>query len=353
MVPTHDAAIGVDLGGTKTAAALVGADGAVLWRLSTSTPARQGPAAILDAVAFLAERLAAEARSRSLALAGLGLGSAGVIDPATCQVVSATDVLTGWAGTDLRAGLLERLGGAGGAVGRVEAVNDVHAHALGEAWLGAARGTSTALLVAFGTGIGGSFLVDGRPVSGARSVAGHFGHVPSAAAGGLVCTCGAMGHLEAIASGPALHRFYQRLGGDPRAADTRAVFERARAGEAPAVGAIRRAARAAGSALGGFANSLDPEALVLSGGLADAGPLWWDAVRESFAEELVPALRHVEPVPALLGGDAATIGAASLVLRPPAASVPAGPSGQSAQPATPGQSSPSVQFQGASRVADR
>ncbi|GHD04459.1 ROK family protein [Zhihengliuella salsuginis] len=300
-------AVGVDLGGTKIAAALVAADGSVLARASAPTPAAAGPAAILDAIAALAARVAGGADVR-----GLGLGAAGVIDPGSCRVVDATDVLPGWPGTDLRSGLLRRLSGL---VPRVEAVNDVHAHALGEAWLGAGRHARTALLVAFGTGIGGSYIVGGRPAVGAHAVAGHVGHVPSAEAAGLECTCGGSGHLEAVASGPAVHRRYLAAGGDPAAEDTRAVFDRAAGGDALAASAIATAARAAGGALGGFANALDPHAIVVSGGLAAAGRLWWDPLLAAYAANVVGALSATVPTRALLGADAAVVGGASLILR--------------------------------------
>src|SRR5699024_10015428 len=93
----------------------------------------------------------------------------------------------------------------------VRAVNDVHAHALGEAVAGASRGSASSLLVAAGTGIGGGFITDGHLLTGRNSAAGHIGHVPSAPAAGLDCPCGGTGHVEAIASGPAILETYRRL----------------------------------------------------------------------------------------------------------------------------------------------
>ncbi len=109
-------------------------------------------------------------------MVGVGVGSAGVIDAGRGVVVSATDAILGWAGTELTAGLAARLGLDPEAV---RAVNDVHAHALGEAWAGAAAGTASSLLVAFGTGVGGSFVLDGQPLLGHRYVGGHVGHFAS------------------------------------------------------------------------------------------------------------------------------------------------------------------------------
>lgn len=302
------AAFGIDLGGTKIAAGLIAADGAVLASASAPTPATQGAQAVLDAVAALVTELSAAPAAKDVDIAGLGLGAAGVIDAGTARVLSATDTILHWAGTDLAAELLARTGL------QVRAVNDVHAHGLGEAWRGAAAGSSNALLLAVGTGIGGSHLLAGIPQTGAHHVGGHMGHFASPLASGVRCSCGRSGHLEAIAAGPAIHRHYLRLGGDPAVADTRELTARAHAGDQLARQALRTGALAVGIAAGSLANILDPELIVLSGGMIGAGSLWWDAVREGFATEAIDPLQHLELLPATLGNNAAIIGAAGLYL---------------------------------------
>ncbi|MDQ4489868.1 ROK family protein [Sinomonas sp. ASV486] len=313
-------AIGVDLGGTKTAAGLVTEHGDLVFSATIPTLSREGGEAILNATAELVLRLRRRAASAGLGVAGTGVGSAGVIDAARGTVVSATEAIRGWAGTEVAGGLARRTGL------RTAVINDVHAHALGEAWRGAAAPTSSSLLIAFGTGVGGSFVVNGRPLLGHRWVGGHVGHLASpfahdADGSPLPCVCGAAGHVEAIASGPALHAEYLRRGGDPAVADARGVFALAQgaggsAGDPTARAAVSVAARAAGQAAGGLANALDPEAIVISGGLADAGPLWWDAMEAAFRAELMPPLASMPLLRASLGGAAALIGAARLVLTP-------------------------------------
>ena len=123
-------AIGVDLGGTKTAAGVVSGDGTVLFSETVPTLNRDGGDAILDATAALVSSLMSKAQAEGLEVAGVGVGSAGVIDAGRGVVVSATDAILGWAGTELTAGLASRLGLDPAAV---RAVNDVHAHAIGEA----------------------------------------------------------------------------------------------------------------------------------------------------------------------------------------------------------------------------
>lgn len=302
------AAFGIDLGGTKIAAGLIAADGTVLASASAPTPATQGAQAVLDAVAALVTELSAAPAAKDVDIAGLGLGAAGVIDAGTARVLSATDTILHWAGTDLAAELLARTGL------QVRAVNDVHAHGLGEAWRGAAAGSANALLLAVGTGIGGSHLLAGIPQTGVHHVGGHMGHFASPLASGVRCSCGRSGHLEAIAAGPAIHRHYLRLGGDPTVADTRELTARAYAGDQLARQALRTGALAVGIAAGSLANILDPELIVLSGGMIGAGSLWWDAVREGFATEAIDPLQHLELLPATLGNNAAIIGAAGLYL---------------------------------------
>lgn len=308
-------AIGVDLGGTKTAAGVVSGDGEVLFSGTIPTLNRDGGDAILDATAELVSFLVARAQAEGLDVVGVGVGSAGVIDAGRGVVVSATDAILGWAGTELAAGLAARLGLD---PGRVRAVNDVHAHALGEAWTGAAAGTASSLLVAFGTGVGGSFILKGEPVLGHRYAGGHVGHFASPYAFDdgepLPCVCGGAGHVEAVASGPAIREMYVRLGGTAPAPDARGVFALAGAGDVVAVKALGIGAKAAGQAVGGLANILDPDVVILTGGLSDAGAPWWRPMEHALRAELLPALADVPVLPARLGNAAAIVGAATLVL---------------------------------------
>lgn len=298
--------VAVDLGGTKTAGAVVAHDGSVRARASIPTAAREGGTVILDATTALVRDLLRQAAHLGDEAVAVGVGSAGVIDAGAGRVVSATDAISGWAGVDLGGELHARLG-LPVAVG-----NDVHAHALGEAWLGACAGRGSALVVAAGTGVGGSLLLDGRPLHGAHHVAGHVGHVSVPEAEGLLCTCGGVGHVEAVASGPGLHALYLGLGGDPEVRTARDVVARADAGDSIARAAVARAATALGRAVGGLVNVLDPEVVVVGGGLAGAGPRWWSSMEAALRAELIGLLADVPVVEATLGADAALVGAARL-----------------------------------------
>lgn len=291
--------VGLDLGGTKIAAALVGADGTVLARHTRPTPAHSGSDAVLDALAEAAAEVDPGRRATAL-----GIAAAGVIDPRTGCVTSATDSIRGWAGTALAAGLADRTGLP------VACDNDVRATAGPELAALDTEGGSL-LFAAIGTGVGGAVAVDGRMLHGAAGIAGHLGHVPSPYAAGLPCTCGATGHLEVIASGPAITAHYQRLSGTT-ADRLETVAARAARGDEAAVRAITTGAAAAGQALGGLANTLGPDRVVVGGGVPRVGPLYGDALAAAFAAELMPPLSGLVPEAPLFGHDAAVLGAAAL-----------------------------------------
>ncbi|MER7335998.1 MULTISPECIES: ROK family protein [unclassified Micromonospora] len=288
--------VGLDIGGTKTAAALVGPDGQVLRRRLAPTPAASGPAAVLDTAAGLARDL--------LDAAGpgpVGVGTAGTVDPTTGTIRYATDSLPGWAGTRVADELAGRLGRP------VRVTNDVNAAALGECWVGAGRGRPHLLLVAVGTGLGGGMIRSGRLATGARGAAGEVGHLPAPGAERLRCGCGRYGHLEGIASGTGLSAAYTletgvRITG-------RAVAERAATGDLAARQVVDRAGTVLGRALAGLVAVLDPQAVVVAGG---AGATLFPGARAAFAAELPAAWADVPLFPAALDADAVVVGAARL-----------------------------------------
>lgn len=290
-------AIAIDLGGTKIAAARVDAQGHILARARSATPSREGREAMLDAMAALVHEL------RDDSVQGVGIGAVGVIDTTRGVVLRANETVVGWQGTDIVREMQDRTGMA-----RIRAVNDVNAHARGEAWLGAARGHDSVLVIAVGTGIGGCWLSRGAPHTGAHYVAGHYGdvYVPHDLGGAY--------QLEAVASGPAIFQHYQNLGGNPAIENTHGVFA-AYEHDAIAKRVIDTASRVIGIALASISHAIDPEIIVYGGGLADAPEKWWDDVRESYRAHALLPLRDVPLVKAGLGSDAALLGAASLILQ--------------------------------------
>ena len=313
--PTADLAVGLDIGGTKSSAALVDREGRVHRSVSALTPGADGAEAVLATAAGLVLSLtdashaphASDAQGHRGRVVGLGVGTAGVVAPGSGRIVSATDVLRGWAGTDIGGALGDRTG-----IGRVVVDNDVHAHALGETWRGAVTDATSVLFVAVGTGVGASVVVDGRVWHGARGVAGHLGHLPSPEASGIPCVCGGSGHVEAIAAGPAIVRHHDAHASEP-AGDLRTLARRAAGGAPGAAASIELGARALGRVVGGAANLLDPDAVVVGGGVVGVGADWWSALETALRAELLPPLRALPVRPALLAADAALVGAARLV----------------------------------------
>lgn len=308
-----DAVVGVDVGGTTISAAIVASDGRSQAIRSVPTPAQAGPQAMLDTIAQLAREVIEHERLRrggpSAGVVALGVGTAGVVDVSRGLVVSSTDAIRGWAGTAVADGLRDRLGLP------VVVENDVDAHAAGEAWLGAAAGAPSALMVAVGTGVGASVVLAGRPLRGAHHVAGEMGHMPAPGAEGLRCPCGRTGHLEAIGSGPGLHRYYLALGGDPDSRDARGVVARAHAGEDLARRTVCDSARALGRSIAGIVTVLDPAIVVIGGGMSGAGELWWSTMETTLRAEVIDALADLVVAPATLGAAAPIVGAARAAWR--------------------------------------
>lgn len=296
--------IGIDIGGSKIAAGLVGRDGQVIRRAQAETPAREGRGAILAT----AERLANQVGD-GRPITGIGIAAAGVISDG--KVVAATSLLTDWAGTDLVRYFTDAFDDPNPPA--VAAINDVHAHGVGEAACGAGAGQQCVLVIAVGTGLGGVVVLRERPLTGAHGVAGHLGHIASPAATELPCSCGAVGHLEAISSGYGMVQLYHALGGDPGVQDARDVT--ARLGhDRYADEAVRRSATALGSATGDLINIIDPDIVIMSGSVTGAGPGWWSAVRDAAASAALPLASGTPIVLAALGPDAGIIGAARHVL---------------------------------------
>lgn len=302
--------IGVDLGGTKTAVALVvdeAGRASVARRAERHTPASEGASAVVACVADIVAEVDPGHEADVV-----GIGAAGVVDPATGCVVGSTDAIAGWAGTPLA----DLVGAATGR--RVRVVNDVLAFALGEWAHGVARGAHDVLAVTVGTGVGGAVLTGGVPLVGRHCAAGHVGHLPSAAARGIRCGCGRLGHLEAVASGTAMTSAYAVRSGAADDAGSGAglrlqdVAAHASSGDAVALDVLRRGGEALGVAIGGLVNALSPDVVVLGGGVLTGVPLVVTALREALADTVIPVLDGVPVRLTGLGPDAAVLGAADL-----------------------------------------
>jgi glucokinase len=291
--------VGVDIGGTKTAAGIVTAEGAVGPLTTVATPVHAGPDAVLQAAIDAARRTLADWHGDRVT--GCGIGTAGMVGPGGI-ISSATDLIPGWTGTDVRGGFADALGLP------VVVLNDVQAVAVGECVRGAGAGFGDVLVVAVGTGIGGALVYGGRLVTGRTGAAGSVGHLPVPAPYESRCSCGRRNHLEAFSSGPAIADRYARLSGEP--VDLPEIARRALSGDAVALEVIDQAGEVLGTALGGLVNVTDPDVVVIGGGVAAMAGLLATPVKRGLAAEALPGPDHVELRFAALGSSAAVVGAA-------------------------------------------
>ncbi|WP_314425659.1 ROK family protein [uncultured Microbacterium sp.] len=310
--PSSELVLAVDIGGTKTSAALADRDDVLLRTETAPTRAAEGPAAVVSTVVGLARRLLDGSPAR---LSGVGIGAAGVVNAVTGTIVSATDTFADWPGTPVARLVREALGELLSPGAPVVVQNDVDAHAEGEHRHGAAAGADSVLVVAVGTGVGAGLILDGRAVRGAHHVAGEIAHLPTPGAEHLRCPCGRTGHLEAIGSGIGLHAHFRWLGGDPLIVDARGVAAAAAHGDPIARRALGDSAAAVGRALAGAATIFDPERIVITGGVPKIGDAWWLPMRRAFAADAIDALQPTPILPGVLGDDAPLRGAAASAWR--------------------------------------
>lgn len=301
--------IGVDIGGTKIAAGVVDRGRVVLRCDQVPTP-HTGGADVMVTVAALVRRLLTDASVVDAlpAVTGIGVGAPGVIDAVLGVVRSATDVLPGWAGTDV-AGPLRSATGLPVAV-----ENDVRAAALGEARHGAGAGVDRLLVASIGTGIGGAWVFGGALQRGGHGTAGEIAHLLVPGPGPIPCGCGRFDHLEARASGPAIAAAYHAaVGGGAIRVALPEVVRRWWSGDAVAGRVITEAAELVGKALAGLVGAVDVDAIVVTGGVAGIGEEFVAPLRSALHESAIGPLRDMPVLAGALGTDAPVIGAADLI----------------------------------------
>jgi fructokinase len=261
--------IGVDLGGTKIEALALGGEGRVLGRRRIPTPRHDYPAT-LDAIVGLVDALEGDLGGRGT----VGLGMPGAISPATGLVKNANSVWLN--GKPLVEDLTQRLGRS------LRFANDANCFTLSEAVDGAAKGARVVFGVIVGTGTGGGIAVEGRVLTGPNAIAGEWGHnpLPWPGAGewpGPPCYCGKSACVETFLSGPGLARDHREKTGE--ALDATEIAARAEAGDPGARATLERYEDRMARALAVLINILDPDAVVLGGGMSKLGRLYENVPR--------------------------------------------------------------------------
>lgn len=303
-IDTTTVAVGLDIGGTKIAAGLVEqSTGRVLARQRTPTLPQRGGQEVLNDALALAHELMLEAECQGRPVVGIGVGVCELVDPHGNVTSSQT---VAWRGMPVQAAF-EQLAPA-----VVE--SDARAPALAEALYGAGRPYRLFCYITLGTGISCCFVQDGHPYAGAR------GNALILASSPLTTTCTNCGAvlkpvLEEFASGPALVRRYNAATG-AHVLRGEEVLSAVTAGDPAAVAVVQSAGSALGVSVAWLVNVLDPEAVVVGGGLGSAQGLYWESFVASAREHIWSDTNRDLPIlQAALGPDAGVVGAAATIFQ--------------------------------------
>ena len=285
--------IGVDLGGTNLRVAAVTSEGRLLEKIALPTKTAQGPDRTIDEMCEAIHRVSMKHQATGKFL-GAGIGVLGIIDMQTGTVRKSAN-FPGWEDYPVRKEIERRLRASGLLENdaRVILDNDANMAALGEQWLGAARGVANMAVVTLGTGIGGGIVLNGKIWHGMNGMAGEFGHV-TIEPGGIPCGCGNRGCAERYASASAIMRMAREAVASGEAPSlsqaassdaefgAKSIYNLALQGDEQARRIFRTFGRYLGIMLAGAINILNLDMFVLGGGVSSA----WDAFAPKMFEEL-------------------------------------------------------------------
>ncbi|OLN33251.1 ROK family glucokinase [Desulfosporosinus metallidurans] len=312
--------IGIDLGGTSIKMGLVDQLGNILHTLQNPTPVKAGYHQVLAVFSQMAEQLLRKGPYGWENIIGVGVGVPAFLDQQKGIVIEAVNL--GWDHVPLKEDL-ERMWRV-----PIMVENDANAAALGEMWNGAGKGASHLICLTLGTGIGGGVIINGDIYHGANGSAGEVGHMTVMHQGGRSCNCGRKGCLETEASATAivldaleqvkgmstgpLKEEYDRTG----TITAKSVVQLARQGDSICKEIITKVGCILGSTLAQMCYLLNPEIIVIGGGVALAGKILFDPLIQAFNNAILPRVaENTSIVPAKLGNQAGVTGAAWLIHR--------------------------------------
>lgn len=310
-------AFGIDLGGTTAKIGLFTTTGDLLekWEVPTDT-SDQGVRILPNLAAAVQDKMA-QRSLRPDQIEGVGLGVPGPVqDSSVVAIVCAN--LGGWGDCDAGAQLSQLLGGL-----RVQVGNDANVAALGEIWMGAAKGCRSAVMVTLGTGVGGGVVADGKLIEGAHGAGGEIGHITVNPQETAQCGCGKHGCLEQYSSATGVVRCMNKLleqnpdvpctlrGRNFAAKD---VFDAARSGDKLAQQEVEDMTLTLALALGNIAAITDPEMFLVGGGVARAGDVLLEPLSRHYQANAFLSCRNTPIRLASLGNDAGIYGAVRLIV---------------------------------------
>ena len=310
-------AFGIDLGGTTAKIGLFTTSGALLEKWEVATDTSHAGEHILENLAAAVLGKMKEQSIQPEQVEGVGIGVPGpVLDSSIVPIVCAN--LGGWGERNVSAQLSGLLNGLKVLVG-----NDANVAALGEIWMGAAKGAKNAVMVTLGTGVGGGVVVNGKVIDGVHGAGGEIGHITVNRHETAVCGCGKRGCLEQYSSATGVVRCMKKLldenpdtpcvlrGTEFAAKD---VFDAARNGDALAAREVDEMSDTLGMALANIASTVDPEAFLVGGGVARAGDVLFTPLNKHFQEYAFKSCRETPIKQASLGNDAGIYGAVRLIV---------------------------------------
>ena len=310
-------AFGIDLGGTTAKIGLFTTSGALLEKWEVPTDTSNAGEHILE---NLAAAILGKMKEQSIdpeQVEGVGIGVPGPVQNASVVPIVCAN-LGGWGEQNVSARLSGLLDGLKVLVG-----NDANVAALGEIWMGAAKGCSSAVMVTLGTGVGGGVIVNNHVIDGTHGAGGEIGHITVNRHETAVCGCGKKGCLEQYSSATGVVRCMKKLldenpdtpcvlrGTDFVAKD---VFDAARSGDALAAREVDEMADTLGMALASVAATVDPEAFLVGGGVSRAGEVLFAPLAKHFKEYAFRSCRETPIKQASLGNDAGIYGAVRLIV---------------------------------------
>lgn len=307
-------AFGIDVGGTTCKIGFFETSGKLIdkWEIKTNTE-NNGAAILSDIAQAVDNKLAQEGISKD-DVQGVGIGVPG---PVKSNGVVNRCVNLGWGIVNVE----EELGNLTGL--KVKAGNDANVAALGEMWQGAAKGCKDVIMVTLGTGVGGGIIVDGKVVAGFNGAGGEIGHITVNHDEIEACTCGQYGCLEQYTSATGIVRVAKRklaktndetsLRNCPELT-AKDVFDEAKSGDAVALGLVDEVCGILGSTLSNIACVVNPEVVVIGGGVSKAGSILIESIQKHFVETSFHACRNTKFVIAGLGNDAGMYGCVQMLL---------------------------------------
>lgn len=293
--------IAIDIGGTKTAGAVVDENATILKELRVPTNPKLGPDILISTLCSIVEELIKEYE-----ISAIGIGSAGRVNINDGSIFFASDNIPGWTGVKLQEIIYKKFNIP------VIVENDCKVTGLGEEWKGAAQGLNSYVCLALGTGIGAAVKCEGRLLHGKHYSAGELGHIVLHP-GGRQCNCGLKGCFEQYCSGPSLVRIYNEEA-DISINSGYEFFDLVRSNNITALKVLDDFVDNMYNAILTITNTYDPEKIIIGGGLIDTKDLWWDKLLSKIKESSLNQLFEIQVVPATLGSKAAVYGAAYIAL---------------------------------------